>query len=296
MGKQLLEGINSYLKRSNRILFEAVVIDEKIHSREDAVRILKKTTDEHGEPFAVVNAIGKVGKPNVDWCEDHKEETYFTNVDLPLFLAETAWENQLPFIHISSGCIFDGKGPFASSSKPNFIGSYYSYTKLTSEARLIDLQKKFPLEHLEIHRIRVPFVAYPDPRNLITKLISYETIVDAPNSITYVPDYTEMVAVRLTVLFGNTLDAYTPYAMSPIIINATNPGAVTHRQIMAMIDEISGVEHPKKFITPEDLHKIVRVPRTNCVLVASDNGIQRPVEQALHDAITQYFGKVWPVK
>jgi dTDP-4-dehydrorhamnose reductase len=31
-------------------------------------------------PDTVINAVGKTGTPNVDWCEDHKEETFRSNV------------------------------------------------------------------------------------------------------------------------------------------------------------------------------------------------------------------------
>jgi dTDP-4-dehydrorhamnose reductase len=36
------------------------------------------------KPDVVINAAGKTGKPNVDWCEDHKEETLRSNDTGPL--------------------------------------------------------------------------------------------------------------------------------------------------------------------------------------------------------------------
>ena len=39
-------------------------------------------------PDVVINCAGKTGRPNVDWCEDHKEETVRANVTGPLILLD----------------------------------------------------------------------------------------------------------------------------------------------------------------------------------------------------------------
>ena len=41
----------------------------------------------HYAPSAVVNAAGKTGRPNVDWCEGHQQETTRSNVEGPIILA-----------------------------------------------------------------------------------------------------------------------------------------------------------------------------------------------------------------
>jgi dTDP-4-dehydrorhamnose reductase len=43
-------------------------------------------------PRAVVNAAGKTGRPNVDWCESHPTETYRANVLGAL-------------VHVQGGCL-----------------------------------------------------------------------------------------------------------------------------------------------------------------------------------------------
>src|SRR3989338_8869626 len=40
------------------------------------------------KPDTVINCAGKTGRPNVDWCETHKEETLRANVTGPLILLE----------------------------------------------------------------------------------------------------------------------------------------------------------------------------------------------------------------
>ena len=41
---------------------------------------------EEFRPDVVINAVGRTGRPNVDWCDDHKEETMWSNVAGPLIL------------------------------------------------------------------------------------------------------------------------------------------------------------------------------------------------------------------
>src|SRR3989344_290490 len=85
------------------------------------------------KPDIVINAAGKTGRPNVDWCEDHKEETLHANVTGALVLLEECLKRNIYLVHMSSGCIYEGdKGGagFTEEDPPNFSGSFYSRTKL----------------------------------------------------------------------------------------------------------------------------------------------------------------------
>ena len=62
-------------------------------------------------PDVVVNAAGKTGRPNVDWCEANQEATWRSNVLGPLVLAEACAAAGVHLLHLSSGCIFDGRSP-----------------------------------------------------------------------------------------------------------------------------------------------------------------------------------------
>jgi len=57
-------------------------------------------------PDIVINAAGKTGRPNVDWCEDHKQETLRSNVTAPLMLCDELMKRNIDFVHISSGCMY----------------------------------------------------------------------------------------------------------------------------------------------------------------------------------------------
>src|ERR1041384_1959150 len=60
------------------------------------------------KPEFLINAAGYTGKPNVDTCETHKAETLAGNSMLPLTIANACAAADLPWGHVSSGCIFSG--------------------------------------------------------------------------------------------------------------------------------------------------------------------------------------------
>ena len=75
-------------------------------------------------PSIVINCAGYTGKPNVDACESNKEECFRGNVDLAKIIAIACSLMDIPFGHVSSGCIYAGdkgghKG-FTEEDPPNF--------------------------------------------------------------------------------------------------------------------------------------------------------------------------------
>lgn len=101
-------------------------------------------------------------------------------------------------IHLTTyatGCIFhydenfpegSGKG-FKEGDKPNFTGSYYSYTKAMVESLL----KEYP--NVLVLRVRMPIVGdLCYPRNFVAKILRYEKIVNIPNSMTVLPELLPM--------------------------------------------------------------------------------------------------------
>lgn len=89
------------------------------------------------KPTHVLNAAGVTGRPNVDWCEDHRAETIRSNVIGTLMVADLCMERNIHHLLYATGCIFEydqshiigGKG-FTEEDSANFHGSYYSHTKV----------------------------------------------------------------------------------------------------------------------------------------------------------------------
>jgi dTDP-4-dehydrorhamnose reductase len=90
-------------------------------------------------PAAVADAIGAFAKEhpdgavvnaaaytNVDAAEDHGEQAFLVNQFGAALLAETAAANGLPFVHVSTDFVFDGKktGPYSETDEPGPMSVY----------------------------------------------------------------------------------------------------------------------------------------------------------------------------
>ena len=227
------------------------------------------------KPDIVINCAGKTGRPNVDWCEDHKEETLRSNYEGPKVLQEECGKRNIYWVHLSTGCVYEGDKNgegFNEEDPPNFFGSYYSKVKGEIDQYL----KDFPVLQL---RLRMPFDDLPHHRNLITKLTKYERVIDIPNSITYVPD--AMNAAKVLIEKRKTG-----------IYNMVNPGAISPYRVMELYKEIVDPTHKFEKLSLEDLPKEVVAGRSNCILstrkIESEGVALHPVEEALKNALLIY--------
>lgn len=223
-------------------------------------------------PDVVINAAGKTGTPNVDWCEDHKLETLRSNVTGPLVLLEECGKRGLFWVHLSSGCIYEGDNEgrgFTEEDPPNFFGSFYSKTKAWSEMTL----REFPVLML---RLRMPFDTIDHPRNLLTKLKNYQRVLDVENSITYLPDFLKAAAMLIEKRRTG-------------IYNVVNSGVISPYRIAELHREIVDPSHAFERLTLEDLPGVVRAGRSNCVLsttkLAGEGMHLQPVEEAVREAL-----------
>ena len=194
---------------------------QRINSLKDAQKLINKY-----RPETVINCIGYTGGKNVDGCELDLDETLFANTFVPLILAEACLRNRIKLVHISSGCIYryDYKKdpPVKEGKLPDFFDLYYSRTKIYAERALEVLACRYGVL---ITRIRIPLDNRPHPRNILDKLIRYRTIIDLPNSVTYIPDFIKALKYLLSInakgiynvvnkgalRFPRLLDAYKKY-------------------------------------------------------------------------------------
>jgi 3,5-epimerase/4-reductase len=201
------------------------------------------------QPDVVINAAGRTGRPNVDWCESHKAETLYGNVTAPFVLLHECMERSLYLVQMSTGCMytggFDGDG-FTEQDTPNFNGSFYSRTKFWLE----DACKEFPVF---LPRLRIPFDATTHERNVITKVAKYSKVLDQDNSMTYVPDL-------LHVIDGAIEQRLTG------ILNIVNPGVISPYKIMELYKQHVHPEHVFERIGADALDGITAAKRSNCKL------------------------------
>jgi dTDP-4-dehydrorhamnose reductase len=260
-------------RRIAEVLPNAVVSTVDIADRAAVATAL----DAHGVG-AVVNCAGKTGRPNVDWCETHQEETYRANVVGPLVLAEECRRRDVYLLHLGSGCIFCGPSPSPGGWREDDVAnpiSFYSRTKYAADLVLSRLSG------VGIVRLRMPIDDRPGPRNLITKLAGYTQIIDVENSVTVVEDLLLVVQGLLERRASG-------------VFHAVNPGVLRHRDLLNMYRELVDPAHRFEMIPEEELvtRGLALKARSNCIVADTNLGplglAMRPLGVALRVAMTRY--------
>lgn len=251
------------------------------YSDEVTLRDWLRTT---GATF-LINAAGFTGRPNVDACEFQKARCLAGNAVLPGTIRTVCEELKLPWGHVSSGCIYtgekeDGTG-FNELDAPNFSFrqdncSFYSGTKALGEEILAGAEQCY------VWRLRIPFDEYDSPRNYISKMMRYDCLLDARNSLSHLGHFVEScVACRTTE---------TEYG----VFNLTNPGSVTTRDVVDLIRRHGLTDKSFSFFESLEqfMEKAASAPRSNCVLdsqKAITAGLPLlPIKESLEDAMSNW--------
>jgi len=214
-------------------------------------------------PTHVLCCAGVTGRPNVDWCEDNKETTVRCNVIGTLNLVDCCNQRNIHCANLATGCIFhyDDKRPmhtwdpnsqtwvnggkFKEESAPNFTGSWYSKTK-----GYVDqiLSQSFP--NVLTLRLRMPISDDLSPRSFITKISKYAKVVNIPNSMSVLHDllplYIAMAKARKTGIY-----------------NFTNPGVISHNQVLDLYKKYIDPKFHYQNFTLEEHDKILKAARSN---------------------------------
>lgn len=230
------------------------------------------------KPTHVFNAAGVTGRPNVDWCEDHRTETIKTNVTGTLTLADVCRQNGLLMMNFATGCIFeyDAEHPegsgigFKEEDIPNFAGSFYSKTKAMVEELLKEYDNVCTL------RVRMPISSdLSNPRNFITKISRYNKVVNIPNSMTVLD---ELLPIAVEMAKRNLRGIY----------NFTNPGVVSHNEILEMYKEYINQDFKWSNFTLEEQAKVIVAARSNNEMDASKLKNEFPELLSIKDSLIKY--------
>ena len=237
-------------------------------------------------PVFLINAAGYTGRPNVDACELHRTECLAGNAVLPGVIQSACEKAELPWGHVSSGCIYTGAKPdgsgFTEDDAPNFSFrqnncSFYSGCKALGEEVLSGAQNCF------IWRLRIPFNEVDGARNYISKMMRYDCLLQATNSLSQLDEFAAAAVACWTrrVPFGT--------------YNLTNPGSVTTKDVVELIKRHGLSNKDFRFFDSEDqfMQLAAKTPRSNCVLDTTKAERQhlpmRPVIEALEVAIKTWL-------
>jgi len=235
---------------------------------------IEKEVDEI-KPKYIINCAGVTGRPNVDWCEDHKPETLRSNVIGTMTLCDVAFIRGIHVTNFATGCIYEyddahpmnsDKG-FTEEDTPNFTGSFYSYTKGIVEKLL----RVYP--NVLTLRVRMPLSDDLHPRNFITKITKYEKVVDVPNSMSILYD---LLPISIDMTNRELKGVY----------NFTNPGVISHNEILTLYKQYIDPNFAWKNFTVEEQAKILKAGRSNNMLDTSKITAVYPdlppIQQSIH--------------
>jgi len=231
---------------------------------------------EKNDPKVIINCIGYTGKNNVDDCEGEKNETLFANTFVPIILAEIAFRKKIKLVHISSGCIYHfnykNKISITEEDIPDFFNLFYSRTKIYAEK---SLQTLFGKANILIVRPRIPLDSKPSSKNLLTKLLSFENIIDIPNSVAYLPDFFNMIKHLINI------DAKGIY-------NTVNKGALRYPELLDIYKKyVSDYEYKvmdiKNFTKTRTnlILSVEKLERTGCKV--------RDIHEVLEECVKSYL-------
>ena len=261
--KFLVYGVNgwiggkvyNYLKTNN---FYVEVGNSRVENVEE---LEKEIIEKH--PTHIISLIGRThgtyeGKyiGTIDYLEKPGKifENVRDNLFGPMVLSLLSKKHNFHFTYLGTGCIFqfDENHPFGQevdgfdeSSLPNFYGSSYSIVKGMTD-QLMHLVEDSVLNV----RIRMPITDEFNKRNFITKITTYEKVCSVPNTMTVL---NELIPLMVDMAINNRTGT----------VNLTNPGLISHNEILEMYKEIVDPDFTWKNFTIDEQNAILASGRSN---------------------------------
>lgn len=219
-------------------------------------------------PTNIISTIGRthgiidgVNYTTIDYLEQKGKlrENVRDNLYSPTILAIISNKLGIHYAYLGTGCIYtyDDEHPyeeelngFKEDSKPNFFGSSYSIVK-----GYTDMIMKMFTNVLNV-RIRMPITDEINSQNFITKITTYKKICSIHNSMSVLP---ELLPIMIDMCDKKVTGT----------VNLTNPGLISHNDILEMYREIVDKEFKWDNFSIEEQRQILASERSNNFLDTS---------------------------
>ena len=248
----LLQNANIKVVKSMCRADDIKMIQTEINLIKNVTHIMSFIGRTHGvynnEVIGTIDYLEKPGK---------LVENMNDNLFSPIGLAEISKKNGIHFTYLGTGCIFEYdeqthlygnvETGFLEADLPNFFGSSYSIVKGYTDRLMQLLYSDSTLNA----RIRMPITDEQDsPRNFITKITSYKKVCSMPNSMTVLD---ELLPVLIEMALNKQVGT----------VNLTNPGLISHNEILEMYKEIVDPEFTWTNFTIDEQNQILASKRSN---------------------------------
>ena len=273
IGNQIIQ---VFIKQNITYVIGSVRVDNKEDLEKEILNI---------KPTHIISTIGRThgiiddkNYTTIDYLEQKGKilDNVRDNLFGPLVLGILSKKHNIHLTYLGTGCIFkyDDDHPFAKEengfneeSKPNFFDSSYSIVKGFTD----ELMHMFSDTVLTV-RIRMPITSCDSGRNFIKKITSYEKICSIPNSMTVLD---ELIPIMIDMAKNNVTGT----------VNLTNPGLISHNDILDMYKEIIDPNFTYKNFSIEEQSKILAAGRSNNYLDTSKLEKMYPEVNNIKDAV-----------
>lgn len=251
IGKKLMNYLSSHdfikgIARDDHDLERELLTIKPTH----VISVIGRTHGVHeGREYTTIDYLEQEGK----LCENIRD-----NLFSPVVMALICKKHNIHFTYLGTGCIFEydnlhpfekERNGFTEDSKPNFFGSSYSIVKGFTDR----LMHHIPVLNL---RIRMPISIDDSPRNFINKITHYKKICSIANSMTVLED---MLPIMLDMAEKKITGTF----------NFTNPGLISHNEILEMYREIINPDFVWENFSLEEQAEILAGGRSNNYLDTS---------------------------
>ena len=204
------------------------------------------TTDD-GTTYSTIDFLEQKGKVR---------ENVRDNLFSPLVMGLLAKKYNFHLTYLGTGCIFkydathtNAETGFTRDDVPNFFGSAYSTVKGYTDELMHMLDKTLDAPVLNL-RIRMPIVGVHHARNFITKITQYDRVCSMPNSMTVLEECLPAALQMAEAKIRGT-------------VNLTNPGVISHNEILTMYREIVDPTFTWQNFSQQEQLQILSADRSN---------------------------------
>lgn len=290
--KYLIYGYNGWIGSQlisllDTLNFNYVKGISRLENKEELEEEIKKIAPTHIISFTgrTYGSIGDKHYTTIDYLEQKGKiyENVRDNLFGPIVLANLSKKYNFHLTYLGTGCIFefDSNHPFGEeingfteNSKPNFFGSGYSVVKGFTD----ELMHMYDDSVLNI-RIRMPITSDKSNRNFINKILNYKKICSIPNSMTVLPELLPLVLDMTNKKLTGT-------------INLSNPGLISHNEILEMYREIINNDFKWENFSIEEQTEILDAGRSNNYLDTTKLESLYPDVKNIKDSVREILFKM----
>jgi 3,5-epimerase/4-reductase len=255
--KVLIYGAKGWIgqKVTNFLKLQKIEFIEAVE-RADSISVIFEI--DKVKPSHVLCLVGRthgLGFSTIDYLEQNGKlvENLRDNLYGPVNLALACIEKDVHLTYMGTGCIFtydqeheygNEHTGFKEKDLPNFTGSSYSTVKGFTDRLMNQIPGVLNL------RIRMPISLDSSSRNFITKITTYDKICSIPNSMSVLE---ELIPIMIDMMSHGKTGTR----------NFTNPGLISHNEILEMYKEIVDPSFTWKNFTLEEQNQILAAGRSN---------------------------------